>query len=85
MKTLSVILVIMNLMVVSGCGASVQTYTFEVERADQELAGNRGYIGGEAPAEETKARKTTRTWVGVDVELPTRDEFIEETGLKINK
>lgn len=84
MKKLLFILLIMNLLVISGCGATVQTYTFEVERTDQEIAGNRGYISGEA-SEEVEERKATRTWVGVDVELPTREEFIDETGLKINK
>lgn len=69
------------LLLIVGCGASVRTYTFEVERPDQEMSGNRGYLRGELPPAE-RTEKPKRTIVGVDIELPTREEFIEETGLK---
>lgn len=84
MKKLLLVLSTTLLSVIAGCGATVQTYTFEVERTDQEIAGNRGYVGGAVP--EAGSRVTpTRTWVGVDIELPTREEFVDETGLKVHK
>ena len=85
MKNLLFVLIVICVLIISGCGATVETYTFEVERTDQALTGNRGYISGEAPEQEAKAKKSTRTWVGIDIELPTGEEFIEETGLKFNK
>ncbi len=81
MKTIIILLLVL---VLSGCGATVKTYTFEKERVDQSLEGNRGYLAGSAP-EIQDERDKTRTWVGIDIELPTKEEFIEETGLKWKK
>ena len=76
-----IIIILSLVLILSGCGATVNTYTFEKERVDQSLEGNRGYLMGSAP-EITEERDTTRTWVGIDIELPTKEEFIAETGLK---
>jgi nucleoid-associated protein YgaU len=58
----------------SGC-SNVKTYTYEVDRVDQDLSrGNKGYIMGEGD-EEIPERKPTRTMVGVDVELPPSKEY----------
>lgn len=81
MKTIISILSIVALLAVSGCGANVRTYTFQKERPDQELLGNRGYLKGTPPPSE-RPKKAERTFVGVDVELPTGKEFIKQTGLK---
>ena len=77
--------IVLLLSIITGCGANVRTYTLEIDRSDQELVGNRGYIYGTPPKEEKTASEKKRTIVGVDIELPTPEEFIEETGLKINR
>ena len=82
MKPLVLILTTTFLLYIAGCGANVRTYTFKVDRPDQELVGNMGYISGETPQVES-VRKSKRTIVGIDIELPTPKEFIEETGLKL--
>lgn len=70
-----IFLSIFLVLVLAGCAAqreetSVKFYTFEVERVDQDLTGNRGYImGTPPPAEDLEGR--TRTFIGVDVELPS--------------
>jgi len=50
-------------------GCIVRTYTITKERLDQDIAGNRGYIQGGAPALETKDRSSTRETVVVELEL----------------
>ncbi|MDD5431497.1 MAG: LysM peptidoglycan-binding domain-containing protein [Candidatus Omnitrophica bacterium] len=62
--------------VLSGC--VVRTYPLTKDRIDQDLSGgNRGYIKGAAPAEETLGKKTDRTTQVVEVELhsPLKFEF----------
>ena len=54
--------------------ACVKTYTFQAERKDQALEGNRGYIKGKIPESEIE-RKQTRTMIGVDIELPPSKEY----------
>ena len=83
-KVFSISLVIIVLASLSGCGANVRTYTFEIDRPDQKLEGNKGYLMGQPPAKKVK-RETKRTIIGVDVELPTTKEFIDETGIGILK
>lgn len=73
------------LLIFTGCGANVRTYTLEIDRSDQNLEGNRGYIHGTPPSVKRSGTQKKRTIVGVDIELPTREEFIEETGLKIKQ
>lgn len=58
----------------TGC---VKTYTYQVERKDQALRGNRGVIMGKAP-EPVPDRKSTRTMLGIDVELPSSKEYEAE-------
>lgn len=54
-------------LVLSGC--VVRTYKVTKDRIDQNLTeGNRGYMMGQAPAEE-RERKTTRTTQVVEIEL----------------
>lgn len=76
--------ILMGMVFLSGCagqrtGTGVEIYTFEQERVDQELDGNRGYLMG-TPPEAPRDRKTTRTLIGVDVELPTAREGEEGIG-----
>jgi len=47
----------------------VGVYTFQKDRVDQKLQGNQGYLEGKAPAASSQ-RKTTRTIIGIDIELP---------------
>ncbi|MBF0252378.1 MAG: hypothetical protein HQL29_01040 [Candidatus Omnitrophica bacterium] len=78
--------------VLSSC-ANVEMYTFKKERVDQGLEGNEGYIGknNEAAPEQNEAapvqkeeRKTKRTLLGIDIELPfaSADGEDEETAVK---
>lgn len=59
--------------ILSGC--VVRTYPVTKERVDQHLTGNRGYLKGDAPKQEAKERKTTRTTRVVEVELYSPIKF----------
>ena len=65
--------------VLSGC--IVRTYPLTKERVDQELAGNRGYLKGTAPAEVTE-RKPTRTTQVVEIELHSPIKFEKAPKIK---
>jgi nucleoid-associated protein YgaU len=71
--SLSILCLLLTLFL-AGC---VKTYTYQVEREDQVLTGNRGVIMGEAP-EPVLDRKATRTMLGVDVTLPPSKEYKAE-------
>ncbi|MEA3305269.1 MAG: LysM peptidoglycan-binding domain-containing protein [Candidatus Omnitrophota bacterium] len=58
----------------TGC---VKTYTYQAERKDQAIHGNRGMISGKIP-ESPPDRKRTRTMLGIDVELPPSEEYKTE-------
>ena len=59
---------------------SIDIYTFKKDRVDQEIDGNQGYIMGKPKEVPTKPRKSKRTLIGIDVELPmTASEYGEET------
>jgi len=58
--------------ILSGC--VVRTYPVVKDRVDQELSGNRGYLSGDAPAED-KERKATRTTTAVEIELRSPIKF----------
>ena len=62
--------------VLSGCLVSTRTYPLTKERVDQNLSsGNRGYLTGQPPAEESgKPRKATRVTQVVEVEFGSRDK-----------
>ena len=70
--------------ILTGC---IKTSTYQVERKDQDLRGNRGIIMGEIPPPEIGRRKT-RTMARVDVELPPskaykeRKEILEERPIR---
>ncbi len=66
-------LYLLGLFLLSGC--VVRSYPVTRERVDQDLTGNRGYLQGQAPAEEVKERKTTRTTQVVEVELHSPIKF----------
>jgi len=66
-KIVAFVAVIVLVVFTSGC---LRTYSFKKERVDQEIAGNRGTIMGDAPPAQAKETPTDRTIIGVDVELP---------------
>jgi nucleoid-associated protein YgaU len=73
MKTASVF-VCLGAFFLSGC--VVRSYQVTKDRVDQELGdGNRGFISGEIPEQEEKARKTTRATQVVEVELHSPIKF----------
>jgi len=50
----------------------MRTYTYQVDRVDQELAGNRGYVMGKPETlSEEPEREKTRTMYNIEVELPS--------------
>jgi hypothetical protein len=67
------VLAIIVSFVLSGCAGTVsehvKIYKIEKERVDQTVAGNRGYIAGEAATPPVE-RKAKRTMIGVDIDLP---------------
>jgi hypothetical protein len=84
-------LLILVCLILSGCGTTkfglddnVRVYRVEEERVDQEMAGNQGYIMGTPPAVPEGERKTTRTLIRVDVEVP-EDLYPISTILNIGK
>jgi len=77
MRKILVILV-MICFVVSGAAVSgakkikgFDVYTFQKERVDQAVNGNRGYIMGAPARTAGPERCATRTIISVDIELPT--------------
>ncbi len=66
-------LCLLGLFLLSGC--VVRTYPLTRERIDQDLTGNHGYLQGEAPAQEAKERKATRTTQVVEVEMHSPIKF----------
>jgi len=60
--------------VLAGCAMRVKSY--DVDRVDQELKGNRGMLTGSAPAPVvTEAKKTTRKVYNLEVEMPSLLDF----------
>lgn len=67
--------------VLSGC--IVRTYQTTRDRVDQDLTGNRGYLLGSIPADQSTAeRKTTRTTQVVEIELRSPIKFERKTSKK---
>lgn len=67
--------------ILSGC--IVRTYQTTRDRVDQDLTGNRGYLLGSMPAEQSMAeRKTTRTTQVVEIELRSPIKFERKTSKK---
>lgn len=86
MKKQSLFLVLAGLsflFTLSGC--TVRSYPLTRDRVDQDLTGNRGYIQGEAPAEEGIERKSTRTTQVVEIELRSPFKFEKMSKQKLEK
>ena len=77
MKILVVLGVICCFMM-TGCTSTgikgIDVYTFKKERVDQAVAGNRGYLTGQAPEGVAGPRSSKRTLIGIDIEVP--GEFV---------
>ncbi len=91
MRTILVILV-MVCFVMSGAAVSgakkikgFDVYTFQKERVDQAVDGNRGYIMGVPPRTTGPERKLTRTLIAVDIELPTFGTGESEKEVKVER
>jgi len=62
---------------VSGC-AGVKTYTYEVDRPDQDLSsGNRGQLAGTVPSEESRSTPTRKIYA-LDIDLTPSKEYEEK-------
>jgi hypothetical protein len=59
---------------ISGCAGTgveyIKVYKFKKDRVDQSVKGNRGYITGESPEAPSAERKSERTLIGVDIDVP---------------
>lgn len=73
-----IILISLNL---TGC---FKTYTYQAERKDQALTGNRGIIVGTPPA-EVRTGTPTRTMMAADIELETTSEMVKNLKSKKTK
>ena len=60
-KYSSLILSLLFVLVITGC--TVRTYSVTKDRVDQEIAGNRGYLSGDAPTPDQPRSKTRETYV----------------------
>ena len=70
MKNLIFCCILLVMFIASGC--VVRTYTTEMDRVDQEIRGNRGFImGTPPPVSETEDTKKTREIYNIEVELPS--------------
>jgi nucleoid-associated protein YgaU len=79
MKNALICCILFVMFFVSGC--VVRTYTTQMDRVDQEIYGNRGYIMGTRPSvsEDTTAEvKKTREIYNIEVELPSRLKTSQE-------
>lgn len=79
-----IILVLTVCFMISGCVSTptgtkpVEIYKFQKDRVDQNLQGNQGYLEGQVPEATDVPRKTKRTLIAVDIELPTSSESAKE-------
>lgn len=67
MKFLIVVILLLS-MTLSGC-YTMRVYTFEKDKVDQRIEGNRGYIIGAPPPAPVEKETPKRTLIGVDVEM----------------
>ena len=71
------VLLLMCCLLASGCAKDIKVakgidvYTFQKDRVDQELRGNQGFVEGQSSDADAKPRKTKRTLIGIDVEVPS--------------
>ncbi|MFQ5952835.1 MAG: hypothetical protein ACE5JK_05465 [Candidatus Omnitrophota bacterium] len=74
MKVLAM-LIIVSLML-SGCGTTkfgienVKIYKTKRDRVDQAIKGNQGYITGVTPSGPVEERKSQRTLIVIDIDVP---------------
>ncbi|MFH1797778.1 MAG: hypothetical protein ABH844_00300 [Candidatus Omnitrophota bacterium] len=73
MLNMFVMLAMIAVFSMTGCAnpavKKIDIYTFEEDRVDQKIHGNRGYVTGNVPEAPKSNKKATRTFMGVDVEL----------------
>ncbi len=64
--SLLVFALLISMFLISGC-VTVKPVT--CERVDQEISGNQGFLMGEGDVAQSKAKKTTKTFIKVDIDL----------------
>ncbi|MFH1478447.1 MAG: LysM peptidoglycan-binding domain-containing protein [Candidatus Omnitrophota bacterium] len=63
-------------------GCIVRTASYEVDRVDQELSGNRGILAGSSESiSKESAQKKTKKMYGIEIELPSSTDKVK-TGYK---
>lgn len=73
---LLVFALLISMFLISGC-VTVKPVT--CERVDQEISGNQGFLMGEGSLTPSKARKTTKTFIKVDIDLTRREAEVVAT------
>lgn len=74
MKRLFLFLTLASVMFIAGC---ITVQKANMERVDQQIEGNQGYITGQSPSTpETMGRQ--REVIRIDIELPTKEEVKEK-------
>ena len=68
MKLLSLILIACIALAVAGCEKISKPYIMIVDRVDQKVEGNRGYLKGTPPPEQERAN-LKRSLIAVDMDL----------------
>lgn len=75
------VLAVVMIAAMVGCENVSKPYIIKVDRVDQEIPGNRGYLTGSAPSESTAVRQ--RELIAVDIDLPTiKGKPTEQTHIK---
>lgn len=82
-RYLSFFVVLVSTVVISGC--TVRTYKVTKDRVDQQIAGNRGYLSGEAPQTEEMPKATTRETYVVEVEFGSQTKYQDTTRTSVAK
>lgn len=73
------------LIVFAMSGCIIRTIPYDVDRADQEVKGNRGVLRGDVPGMDTAERKKTKKMYNIEIELPMSEDRAETGKASGNK
>lgn len=71
-----ILIISIGMLMALGLTGCFKTHTYQAERKDQQLSGNRGVLVGQPPA-DTRTATPTRTMVETDIELQTTNEMVK--------
>jgi len=77
-KKFAIYCLLVATLIISGCAMRVKSY--DMDRVDQEIRGNRGVLKGTVPdVTETESKKTRRVY-NLEVEMPSLSDFKKSEG-----